>query len=162
MKKILLLHILAFSLVACGDNGKTDETAADEKDSPEKEEVVDMAAQYESLAQDACDCVNESTAQLSPEMVQVIVDSEGDQTKLQELMAVFMSENPTQAMEDAQAMQGPMVTEITECMERVEKKYDDVYSTDSDTEIQQKILNELKAMDDCKSSYTFMKMGMEK
>ncbi|GAB5416607.1 MAG: hypothetical protein Crog4KO_34310 [Crocinitomicaceae bacterium] len=139
MKKLFILPALALSLFACN--------VADDAD-------------YKALAKDACDCVNKSTDQLSPEMMQVIVDSEGDETKLQELMAAYASENPMQAMQDAQAMQGSMVTDITTCMEGLEKKYDDVYSTDSEAEIQKKILDELKAMDDCKSSYAFMKMGM--
>jgi hypothetical protein len=141
MKKLLILPLLALSLFACN--------VADDAD-------------YAALAKDTCDCVNKSTEQLSPEMMQVIADSDGDQTKMQELMGVYASENPMQAMNDAQVMQGTMVQELTSCIDGLKSKYDDVYSTDSDEEVQDKILEELKSMDDCKSSYAFMKMGMTK
>lgn len=141
MKKLLILPLLVVSLFACNVAGDAD---------------------YAELAKDTCDCVNKSTEQISPEMLQVIVDSDGDQAKMQELMGEYASNNPTQAMQDAQLMQGAMVTDLTSCIEGLKSKYEDVYSTDSETEVQEKILKELKGMDDCKSAYAFMKIGMAK
>ena len=93
-------------------------------------------------------------------MKKVITDSDGDEAKFQKLMESYASENPMQAMQDAQAMQGAMSTEMISCLDGLKTKYDDLYTNDSETEVQNKLLEELKAMEDCKSSYVFMKMGM--
>lgn len=139
MKKLLLLPALSLALFACNVAGDED---------------------YEALAKDACGCINESTGELSDEMIKVIVDADGDQAKLEELMGEYMAADPSAAMKDVQAMQGSMVQDMTTCMEGLEKKYDDVYSTDSEEEVQKKIMEKLEAMDDCKSSVAIMKLGL--
>lgn len=155
MKKIFLIPVLVLGLFACGGESNTTEDKTPEE---EVEEVKEP--DYEALAKDACDCVNSSTDQLSPAIMKVIVDSGGDESKLEELMTVFAEEDPIQAMQDVQLMQGSMVQEITSCMDGLESKYADVYSLESEADIQEKLLAELKNMDGCTSSFVFMKMGM--
>jgi len=137
MKKLFILPALALSLFACN--------VADDAD-------------YEAVAKDTCDCVNKSTEALSPEMMQVIADSNGDETKLQDLMSKYASENPMQAMQDAQLLQGAFVQDLTECMEGVEKKYDDLYANEEEAE--KNIMAALEKMDDCKTTYAILKMGL--
>lgn len=140
MKKLLILPALALMLFSCGGG--------------------DSEENFKALSKDACDCVNKSTEQLSPEMIKVLEDSDGDQQKMQELMGEYAAANPTQAMEDATLMQGDMMNTMVSCLDDVQKEYADSFEGLTDKEVQEKMLVELKSMDGCKSSYTLVKMAI--
>ena len=140
--KIIVGVLLVLISLGCGSvkNGKEDD--------------------FGSLAKDSCKCVNKSLKDLSPEMIEVIEGSYGNEAKLQELMTEYAMSNPTQAMEDAKKMQGSMVDDITNCMGKLQNKYDDMYTELSEREVQKRLLEELRKHGDCKATYVFMKMGM--
>lgn len=139
MKKLLILPALALMMFSCG---------------------TDTEENFKALSKDACDCVNKSTKELSPEMIKVLEDCEGDQAKMQELMGEYASDNPTQAMADATLMQGEMMNEMVTCLDGVQKEYADSFEGMSDTEVQEGMMEQLKVMDGCKSSYTLVKMAI--
>jgi hypothetical protein len=139
MKKLLILPLLALTLFSCGSDSEED---------------------FKALSQDACDCVNESTKELSPEMIKVLADSEGDQAKMEKLMGDYAEANPMQAMQDATLMQGEMINNMTTCLDGVQKKYADSFDGMTDKEVQEKMMEQLKGMEDCKSSYTLVKMAI--
>ncbi len=118
-------------------------------------------AEYQEMAKDACDCVNKATKNLSPEMIDVIVSSDGDKVKLQEKMAAYAKEFPFQAVEDATKMNESMMPELSACLKSVEQKYKNVYSTESDEEIQIKLLAFLKKTNGCESAAAFFKLSMD-
>ena len=141
MKKLFILPLLSLVLFACDNT--TDED-------------------FEAFAKDACGCVNESTAQLSPEMLKILDEFGGDKVKMQEMMAEYAAENPTQAMEDASLMQGAVINDFTQCLDKVQKKYSDKYTSKTDEEVQEALLAALKEMDGCESSYGMVKMALGK
>lgn len=139
MKKLLILPAALFVLFSCNVAGDSE---------------------YKEMAKDACDCVNKSTKELSPEMIDVIVSSDGDKSKLNEKMTAYAQDNPIQAMADATKMQQSMMPELTTCMGALEEKYKNVYSSESEAEIQKKLIDFMKKMEGCESSVAFLKMGM--
>ena len=113
-----------------------------------------------NMAKDTCDCVNLVAKDLSPGMIELISECDGDQMKLQEGMMDLMMEDPDATMNDVSILEGKATTDMEACMKKLETKYDDVYTTLSETEILEKIMVELKSMPDCKSSVAIIKMGM--
>lgn len=140
MKITLLISTLLLILFAC--NMSSDED-------------------FKAIAKDTCDCINVFTSKLSPEMMEIIESSNGDESKLEAAMMDYMTKDPVQGMKDVQVLQGgENMQEMTACMEGIEKKYDNVYTTLSEDEILSKIIEQLKTMDDCKSTIAILKMGM--
>src|SRR3989344_6011342 len=76
---------------------------------------------YENMANDICDCVNKNTDGIS----------DGIETANQEIAM----EDPAQAMKDAEEMMG-LQANMTKCGEDLEKKYEKVYSSDTEAEVQ--------------------------
>ena len=139
MIKVLLLPALLMSILACDNSTEQD---------------------YKNMAKDTCDCVNLVAKDLSPGMIELISECDGDQMKLQEGMMDLMMEDPDATMNDVSILEGKATTDMEACMKKLETKYDDVYTTLSETEILEKIMVELKSMPDCKSSVAIIKMGM--
>ena len=140
MRTTLLLSTLLLTLFACNVSTETD---------------------YENIAKDTCGCINLFTSDLSPKMVEVIESSKGDETALQEAMMEYIQADPVQGMADVQMLEnGANLEKMEACMEKIEKKYDDVYTTLSEEEIVAKVIEKLETMDGCKSSIAILNMGM--
>ena len=139
MKKLLLLPALLITLIACNNASEED---------------------FKNIAKDTCDCVNLVAKDLSPGMTKLIIDADGDQTKLEAGMMDLMLEDQETTMNDVNILQGKAIQDMETCMAKLEKKYDDVYTQLSETEILDKLMVELEKMSDCKSSVAIIKMGM--
>ena len=142
MKQVIPFVIIVLVLVGCA----TTKSRGTEED-------------FESMSMDICECVNKSTEQLSPEMRHILDNFGGDKGKMQEMMAAYASENPTQAMEDANMLQGAVINDFSSCIEGVEEKYANVYTDMSSEEILRKLVLILKEKEDCQSSYGLMRMS---
>jgi len=114
---------------------------------------------YQNLANDMCGCVNESTNGLLPEFKDAIISSDGDMTKFQNSLAEFTQKNPEKAQQQAQEFM-EMGTKMQTCMKNLQTKYKDVYSHEKEEVIQQKMLDALKSNNDCKFTYSLMKIGL--
>ena len=58
-------------------------------------------------------------------------------------------------------MQG-MEASLTECGDKLEKKYDNVYSKESEEEVMKKLIDAVEKLDDgCKTSKSLLKAGYE-
>lgn len=139
MKLLFLIPAIAFAVTSCN--------FANEED-------------YENLAKDACDCVNQATEGLSPRAKEILADSDGDMDKFQKGFEEYSNEDPMAALADATEMQKLADGSFESCINGLEKKYEDLYSTKSEEEIQQKILETLDGMDDCRTSAAIMRAGM--
>ena len=140
MKKLLILPVLAMALFACN--------MASEED-------------YNNMAKDTCDCIEGSMEGMSDRAKGIIGDSDGDPTKIQQGFASYMLEDPTAAGEDYKVM-AAMESSTSECMEKMEKKYDNIYSADSEEERMEKLMDAVNKLDDgCKVSKVILKMGYE-
>jgi hypothetical protein len=139
MKYSLLLSGLILSLFACNVSNETD---------------------YKNMAADTCDCVSKLTNNLSPEMMAILETFDGDQAALEAKMMEYMEADPVAGMKDVQILEGSGQAEMTACMEKVEKKYDDVYTMLSEEQVAEKIIEKLETMDGCKSTITILRVGM--
>lgn len=139
MIKILLVPALLMSILAC-------DTTTDED--------------FKNIAKDTCDCVNLVAKDLSPGMIKLIIDADGDQAKLEAGMMDLMVADQEATMNDVSILQGSATNDMEACMTKLESKYDNVYTTLSESEILDKMMTELKKMPDCKSSVAIIKMGL--
>jgi len=140
MKK--LIYLLCPAILALGACN-----VADDKD-------------YDNMAADICDCVNKSTTGISDGMKSTLIQADKEGKDLQTAVTEYMMKDPEQGMKDAEAMMG-LETGMSGCMKDLEKKYNDVYSTESEKEVQDKLMAKLKTNKDCAFTYTIAKMGME-
>lgn len=115
-------------------------------------------ADYDAMATDMCDCVNKSSKGISDNMKDAIVKSEKDGTDMQTAMTEVMMKDLKTGMADAQAMID-LGKEMETCSKDLEKKYDQVYTSESEDQVIEKILNTLKAKEGCEFTYALMKMG---
>lgn len=140
MKKLLyVLCPVVLALGACN--------MADDKD-------------FDNMAADVCGCVNSNTGELSEGMKKTIIDADKSGQDLQEAVMAYAMKNPEQGMKDAEAMTN-LEKGMEGCMKDLEKKYDNVYSADSEEEIQKKLVEKLAANKDCAFTYAIVKMGLE-
>src|SRR3989338_4295504 len=96
---------------------------------------------YENMANDICDCVN---------------SGKNVETAIQEIAM----EDPAQAMKDAEEMMG-LEAGMTKCGEDLEKKYENVYSSDTEAEVQKKLVETLKKNKSCAFTYAMYKLGTQ-
>ncbi|MDR0803425.1 hypothetical protein [Fluviicola sp.] len=143
MKKLILLLFVSGVLLvtSCNTNTAND-------------------ADYDTMAQDMCDCVNQSSKGISDEMKAAIIKSEKDGTDMQAVMTEVMMKDLKNGMADAQAMID-LGKNMETCSRDLEKKYDKVYTTESPGTVIEKILNKLKAKKGCEFTYALMKIGAQ-
>ena len=115
---------------------------------------------YQNMAKDTCECMSMLTDDLSDEMQTILIESDGNQAAFDAAFEKYMEDNLMEGLKDAQAMANIESPEVMECMERLEKKYDNVYTTLSETEVVQKVIDELDKMGDCKATVAILKMGL--
>ena len=139
MKKLILLLSISSAVLVTSCNMASD-------------------ADYDAMAQDMCDCVNNSSKGISDEMKDAIIKSEKDGTDMQAAVTELMMKDMEKGMEDAQAMMD-LGKDMETCSKDLEKKYDKVYTSESEDEVINKILTTLKAKKGCEFTYALMKMG---
>jgi len=79
---------------------------------------------------------------------------------IDEVMASSVNVNPEQLLKDGTILMeaGP---KIEKCMKSLEKKYENIYSKESETEILEKIIKALEKNKSCEWTYSLMKLGMQ-
>lgn len=107
-----------------------------------------------------CDCVNQSMGFLSERMVNVIVQANGDEAIMQAELEKYVEEDLEAAMKDVEVLQGSMIDDMTNCFDRVADDYEDVYTDDSDEQIEVKIIAAMEELDGCETSVAFFRLGM--
>jgi len=137
MKKLFILPLLSLTLFSCA--GDSD---------------------YENMAQDVCDCINKSSNDVSDRGMDIILESGGDQQKIMSGFQEYSTEDMAAAQADMQAFQ-KFGNDAGTCISNLESKYDDVYTTDNEEEVQNKMLEALKGLDGCDDSYKLLKMTLD-
>lgn len=125
--------------------------------------ACNMASQedYDNMAKDMCGCVEESLEGMSDRGKQIMEDSDGDDVKMQEDFMAYMIEDSEGAEADMMVL-GKMRLSLTSCGEKLEKKYDDVYSNESEDEIMKKLVEAVNNLDDgCKITKILINAGYE-
>jgi uncharacterized protein YifE (UPF0438 family) len=117
-------------------------------------------ADYENMATDICDCVNKNTTDISDGMKNTFTDAMKNGKDFQAAVTEYVMKNPEVGMKDAEAMT-KLESGMQSCMNDLEKKYDDVYSNETEEEVQKKLVAKLEANKDCGFTYAIVKLGME-
>ncbi|MBM3922834.1 MAG: hypothetical protein FJ340_06480 [Sphingomonadales bacterium] len=110
---------------------------------------------YSNAASDICDCVNKATQNLSPEFKR-LMENPTDQ----EAITKWAEENPTEALESLASV-GDMQTSIENCTKKLEAKYKDLYTNDSEMEVLNKLMDKLKENSGCRFTYKVMLNGLQ-
>ena len=141
MKPLFYFLILSsFVLTSCQD-------MADEDD-------------YNNLANDLCDCVNKSNSSVSNDMKNALIQGINSGQSMDDVMAKMGEENVIQTMKDAEVLMdaGP---KIETCVKSLEKKYDKIYTKESDKEVLNRLMKTLEKNKSCDWTYALMKLGMQ-
>jgi hypothetical protein len=117
-------------------------------------------ADYDAMATDMCDCVNKSSGGISAGTKDAIVTAVKENRNIETAMSEMMEKNPEQTMADANAMM-ELSTNMESCISGLEKKYDKVYSAESEDQVMNRILETLKDKNGCDFAYALMKLGKE-
>lgn len=114
---------------------------------------------YENLSNDMCACVNDASAGVSDEMKNTIVNAEKNGQDIQTAIGEMAAKNPEKAMADGTKMMeiGP---KIEKCAKDLEVKYKDIYTTDNEKQVQEKLLETFKGNKGCEFTYALMKLGL--
>ncbi|MDP4637575.1 MAG: hypothetical protein NWS43_06965 [Crocinitomicaceae bacterium] len=140
MKKILFLALpLALGFSSCNVAGEED---------------------YANLSNDMCDCMNQSTTQVSATTKEAIIDAMNTGKSMDDAMMELAEKDPMQTMADGQHLieAGP---KFEKCFASMEKKYDDLYTTAEESEIMNRLLETLKKNESCEWTSALVQMGIQ-
>lgn len=115
---------------------------------------------YDNMANDICDCMNKNTASVSDGMKSAIIDAVSSGKNAEQAMQEIAMKDPEQAMKDGQAMidAGP---KVETCITDLEKKYENVYSNETESEVEKRLLETLKKNKSCEWTYSLYKMSVD-
>jgi len=140
MKTLLFISTLLIGLASCN-------VASDED--------------YENMAGDMCECINSSTEGLSTGMVDAIVDAAKSDVDILEAIQEYTLENLETSVADGQILEDAFGNMETGCMKDLETKYEDLYSMESEAELQDKLLKILEKKDGCDLTFAIFKIGVQ-
>lgn len=115
---------------------------------------------YKNLSKDLCDCVNKNAKDISPKMREAIIKSDASGAGIEKVMSDAITNDPVQGMKDYNAIMA-LVNGMGTCVNDLEKKYKDIYTNDTEAEMQKKLMDIFKAEKECDLTYAIMKMGLE-
>jgi hypothetical protein len=93
-------------------------------------------------------------------MRDILTDTQGDQEKLGVALEVYVAEDMEAAMQDMDLLQGLVLTDMTTCFDRVSEDYEDLYTSSSEEEILEGLLEAMEDNESCQGSLAFMKLGI--
>jgi len=114
---------------------------------------------YQSMASDMCGCFNTATAGLSEEGRKVIEEAGRSDKGIQAVLMEYAERNPEQAAADGEVLTNMGGEDLMKCIEGLEEKYSDIYSVDSEDEVESNIIGAMSKLEVCWLSLAFMKAG---
>lgn len=115
---------------------------------------------YKNLAKDMCDCVNKHATGLSDGMRNVLIESGKDGADGAKLMEEYYKKDLEQGLKDQQALE-KIGVESDECITNLQKKYADINTNDSEAEVQNKLIAELKKQKGCELTHALIKISQK-
>ncbi len=112
----------------------------------------------DQLAGEMCECWRPANEGVSEEGRRVIVDAAENNKDFEEALFEYGMDNPEQAEKDAAAIELIESTAVESCLSSLEVKYNDLYTTDSEAEITEKLLKAIKKQKNCEVLYGFVKI----
>ena len=140
MKKLLFIPAIVLGLAACN-------TASD-KD-------------YENMTTDLCECMNSSTEGLSDDMKNTLIDAGKNGEDIQAAIEKLAMDKPMQTMQDGQLLMQIGEDMQNGCLKDLEKKYENVYTLESEADVQKKIVETMEGKDGCGLTYAILKMALD-
>ncbi|MFZ9587936.1 MAG: hypothetical protein ACO29U_10075 [Crocinitomicaceae bacterium] len=115
---------------------------------------------YTNLSNDMCDCMNQSTTEVSAQTKEAIIGAMESGKSIDVAMTELAEKDPMQAITDGQHLMeaGP---KFEKCFASMEKKYDELYTTETEQQIMDKLLETLKNNQSCKWTYALVELGMQ-
>lgn len=117
---------------------------------------------YENMTADMCDCFSPLKEDLSNGMQEAIIESANTNGNFEEVISDYAMQNPSEAMADAtvlMSLEDPG-NEIQTCIAGLETKYKDIKTMESETEVQNKIIEILEKREGCELTYALVKLGL--
>ncbi|MFT6246258.1 MAG: hypothetical protein ACJA0U_002512 [Salibacteraceae bacterium] len=139
MKNLLFITTLLIGLLGCN--------LADDAD-------------YTEIADEMCGCFNEATAGLSEEGRDVIIEAGKKDVDFQIALTEYAQNEPVKGMQDNLVLENIGKQGFIDCMTDIQKKYEEVYTTDSEDEISQKVIKVMQKNKSCDLTYAIMKNSL--
>ncbi|MFT6982385.1 MAG: hypothetical protein ACJAUD_001152 [Crocinitomicaceae bacterium] len=117
-------------------------------------------ADYTEIADEMCGCFNEATAGLSEQGRDVIIEAGKNDVDFQIALTEYAQNEPVKGMQDNLVLVNLGEQGFMDCMTDIQKKYDEVYTTDSEDEILQKVIKIMQKNKSCDLTYAIMKNGL--
>lgn len=117
---------------------------------------------YEEMTSDMCDCFKPLEENLSEGMQETIINAPEDEEGFKKEILKYSMNHPVVAMKDAKYMKDVKNGPVMECVNGLEKKYDHLYTSESKSEVQKKILDIMEKKNECALTYKFVKLGLAK
>lgn len=115
---------------------------------------------YKNMAKDMCDCVNKHADGISDGMRDAIINSSKDGANMEAVVQAQVMKDPEQGMKDVEAIMA-VAEGVDQCGKDIEKKYKDVYTSETEKEVQDKLIKVLEKEKGCEFTYALMKIGMK-
>lgn len=114
---------------------------------------------YTEMAQDICDCVNQSSNGVPNQLKDLFIQSVKDGKNLETVLTDYILEDPTARTPDVEALV-ELGEKMEICSQDLEEKYSHVYSTETEDEVIEKVITALKAKEGCEFTYAIMLLGI--
>lgn len=106
---------------------------------------------YKNFAEDYCTCFNKSTASISEEAKQIIINS--DPSNPEKMIIDLIGKISYEDLEKIENTEA--------CMDEMEKKYGDLKTRDSEEEVIGKMLDAMDQNEKCEFTSAIMRIGLE-
>lgn len=117
-------------------------------------------ADYTEIADEMCGCFNEATAGLSEEGRNVIIKAGKSDIDFEIALTEYAQEEPVKGMQDNLVLVQLGEQAFVDCMTDIQMKYDEVYTTDSEDEVLQKVIKIMQKNKGCDLTYAIIKNGL--
>lgn len=112
------------------------------------------------MAQDICDCVNQSSDGVPNQLKDLFIQSVKDGKNLETVLTDYILEDTQTRTPHVEALV-ELGEKMEICSQDLEKKYSQVYSTETEDEVIAKVMTSLKAKEGCEFTYAIMLLGIK-
>lgn len=115
---------------------------------------------YENAANDLCNCINKNSDGISESTKSSIISLSKSDGSMEDVFAKMTINDPELIIKDGEALM-QLGVKIEGCGKEIEKKYDNIYTNESDEEIQKRFLEILGENGNCEWTYALVKLGLK-
>lgn len=116
---------------------------------------------FNEMAQDICNCVNESSDGISDKLKTLIIQSEKDGTDLEIALQNYLIEDESDAATEDVRNLDELGDNMEICAAQIEEKYSTVFSSQSEEQIIKNLIGILKGKQGCEFTYALIQLGVK-